>query len=162
MKPGVIQAFACGKVTESKSKKFSVGTLVGLNCPLVTKLKISEDSKTIMVWPLPSDLKEDEVSWGLSILGMPGATAYGGLIDVLKPEKDKKDQVIWVSSAAGAVGSIVGMLAKNVFNCTTVGSCGGPTKGEMIKKKFGYDHSIDYKKYKTRDELADAIKKVAP
>merc|ERR1712083_1090 len=103
----------CGKVTESKSEKFPVGTLVGSRCKFITKQKMRDDVPG--TWKLPKDLKEENISLGLSLLGMPGATAYGGFIDILKPEKDKKDQVIWVSSAAGAVGSMVGMLAKNVY-----------------------------------------------
>ena len=73
---------------------------------------------------------------------MPGATAYGGLIDVLRPNEG---DVIFVSAASGAVGSLVGMLAKNVYNCTVIGSCGGAEKCALITEKFGYDHAIDYK-----------------
>jgi len=56
---------------------------------------------------------------------MPGSTAYGGLIDVLKP---KEGETLFVSGASGAVGSLVGMIAKNVFKCKVIGSCGGPDK----------------------------------
>ena len=56
---------------------------------------------------------------------MPGSTAYGGLIDVLKP---KEGETLFVSGASGAVGSLVGMIAKNVFKCKVIGSCGWPEK----------------------------------
>ncbi len=83
---------------------------------------------------------------------MPGATAYGGLIDVLRPVEG---EVIFISAASGAVGSLVGMLAKNVFNCTVIGSCGGPEKGALITEKFGYDKAIDYKTAVSFDGLKD-------
>ena len=77
-------------------------------------------------------------------LGMPGSTAYGGLIDVLRPlkcpegeEKDAKaPEVIWVSGAAGAVGGMVGMIAKQIYGCTVIGSCGGPEKCALIKVDY--------------------------
>jgi NADPH-dependent curcumin reductase CurA len=56
---------------------------------------------------------------------MPGSTAYGGVTDVLRPNEG---ETIFVSAAAGAVGSLVGMIAKNVFKCKVIGSCGGPEK----------------------------------
>jgi NADPH-dependent curcumin reductase CurA len=93
------------------------------------------------------------------ILGMPGSTAYGGLIDILKPVAG---QTLFVSAASGAVGSVVGMIAKNVYGCTIIGSCGGPEKCSMLKEKFGYDHAIDYKTCANADELTAALKVVAP
>ena len=86
---------------------------------------------------------------------MPGSTAYGGLIDVLKP---KENDVLFVSAAAGAVGGLVGQIAKNQFNCTVIGSCGGPEKGKIIKDEYGFDHHIDYKQVKDKDELVAKIK----
>jgi len=74
---------------------------------------------------------------------MPGSTAYGGLIDILCP---KEGETLFVSAAAGAVGSLVGMIAKNIYKCKVIGSCGGSDKCKLIKEKFGFDHAIDYKK----------------
>jgi len=96
---------------------------------------------------------------------MPGATAYGGLIDVLRPLENKADgkqEVIWVSGAAGAVGGMVGQLAKQVYGCRVLGSCGGPKKGELVKETFGFDHVIDYKTVSTAEELTSAVKEGAP
>ena len=84
---------------------------------------------------------------------------YAGLVDILRP---KQGETIFVSGAAGAVGSMVGQIAKHVYGCTVIGSCGGPEKCELIKSKFGYDHAIDYKKIADKDELVKAIKAVAP
>lgn len=90
---------------------------------------------------------------------MPGSTAYGGLIDILRPEAG---QTIFISAASGAVGSVVGMIAKKVFGCKTIGSCGGPEKCAMLIEKFGFDHAIDYKTCNNADELTAALKAVAP
>ena len=74
---------------------------------------------------------------------MPGVTAYGGVIDVLRPNEG---ETLFISEASGAVGSLVGMIAKNIYKCKVIGSCGGPDKCKLIKEKFGFDHAIDYKK----------------
>ena len=74
---------------------------------------------------------------------MPGVTAYGGVIDVLRPNEG---ETLFISAASGAVGSLVGMIAKNIYKCKVIGSCGGPDKCKLIKEKFGFDHAIDYKK----------------
>jgi hypothetical protein len=76
---------------------------------------------------------------------------YGGLLGVLRPEKGEKVETIWVSGAAGAVGSLVGQLAKKISGCTVIGSCGGPDKCKMVTEKFGFDHAIDYKTVKTAE-----------
>jgi hypothetical protein len=114
--------------------------------------------QTIM-WKLTDMLTEENSSLGLGILGMPGSTAYGGLIDVLRP---LEGQTIFVSGAAGAVGSMVGQIAKNVFNCIVIGSCGGPDKCALIKDKFGFDYAIDYKTVGDKAGLVAALKAVAP
>ena len=90
---------------------------------------------------------------------MPGSTAYGGLIDILRPVRG---EVIFISAASGAVGSVVGMIAKQVFGCTTIGSCGGPDKCKLIKEKFGFDYAIDYKTCSDAEELKAALKEAAP
>ncbi|MFN9616539.1 MAG: hypothetical protein ACK55Q_15250, partial [Dolichospermum sp.] len=66
---------------------------------------------------------------GIGVLGMPGATAYGGLCDTLRP---LQGDTIFVSDAAGAVGGMVGQLAKALYNCKVIGSCGGAAKGKLI------------------------------
>jgi NADPH-dependent curcumin reductase CurA len=90
---------------------------------------------------------------------MPGSTAYGGLIDVLRPQNG---ETIFISAVSGAVGSIVGMLAKRLFNCIVIGSCGGQEKCDLAKSKFGFDHVIDYKKYSSAEEIVNAVKEFSP
>jgi NADPH-dependent curcumin reductase CurA len=136
-----LEGFIAGKVTESMNDKWPVGTLVGYAAPFCTDQVFSGDKiAKSLIWKLACD--EEHISLGIGVLGMPGATAYGGLSDVLRPKEVKEGaakEVIWVSAASGAVGSVVGQLAKNVYGCTTVGSAGGETKCTLLKEKFGYD-----------------------
>jgi NADPH-dependent curcumin reductase CurA len=112
-----------------------------------------------MSWKLTGLIDENDIGLGIGILGMPGSTAYGGLIDVLRPNKG---ETIFISAASGAVGSLVGMIAKNIYECKVIGSVGGPEKCALVKEKFGFDHAIDYKKCNSADELSAALKAVAP
>lgn len=159
---GTMNGFVVGKVlTSNGNEKWQVGDSFGAALPFTTIQNLSPDamSKTIM-WKLSGLVESDqELSLGLGVLGMPGSTAYGGLTDVLAP---KNGETIFISAASGAVGSLVGMLAKRVFNCTVIGSCGGPEKCALIKEKFGFDHAIDYKTISNAQELTAALKAVAP
>ena len=81
------------------------------------------------------------VSAYLGVLGMPGMTAYVGLLDVgaLAP-----GETVFVSGAAGAVGSAVGQIAK-IKGCTVVGSAGGAEKVRHLTGELGFDHAFDYR-----------------
>jgi NADPH-dependent curcumin reductase CurA len=81
------------------------------------------------------------LSAALGVLGMNGITAYFGLLDVGQP---KAGETVVVSTAAGAVGSAVGQIAK-LRGCRTVGIAGGPEKVRLCREEFGYDAAIDYK-----------------
>lgn len=81
------------------------------------------------------------LSYNLGILGMPGMTAWVGLKHLCDP---KKGENVFVTAASGAVGSVVGQIAKNL-GCRAVGSAGGAEKCALIKDRFGYDQAIDYK-----------------
>jgi NADPH-dependent curcumin reductase CurA len=85
---------------------------------------------------------------------MPGMTAYVGLLKIaaLKP-----DDVVFVSAAAGAVGSVVCQIAK-IMGHTVIGSAGGPEKCAYLKE-IGVDHAIDYKAEK---DLTAALLRAAP
>ncbi len=77
----------------------------------------------------------------LGSLGMPGMTAFFGITEV---GKIKEDDVVLVSGAAGAVGSVVGQIAK-IKGCTVVGIAGGEEKCKYVKEELGFDNCIDYK-----------------
>lgn len=94
------------------------------------------------------------MSIALGTLGMPGNTAYFGFLDICKP---KAGEVVVVTGAAGAVGSIVGQLAK-LKECKVIGVAGSDDKCKWLTDELGFDHAINYKTADIRAEL----KKVAP
>src|SRR6266403_702496 len=90
---------------------------------------------------------------GLGELGLNGITAYFGLLDHGLP---RPGDTVVVSTAAGAVGSAVGQIAK-LTGCRTVGIAGGPTKTKLCLDEFGYDVALDYKASRSiNEQLADA------
>ena len=95
------------------------------------------------------------VSTALGILGMPGLTAYFGLLDVCAPEAG---ETVVVSAASGAVGAVVGQIAK-IKGCRVVGIAGGPVKTAYLTEQLGFDAGIDYK---SADDLSDEIAAACP
>lgn len=161
MKAGdVVGGFIAGKVLASSLPSWQVGDLFGAHLPIKTYQTIHEKHiQATMMWKLTGYLMEENISLGVGVLGMPGSTAYGGLIDVLRPNQG---ETIFISAASGAVGGLVGMLAKAIYNCKTVGSCGGPEKCELLRSFYGFDHAIDYKQAHSTPELIAMVKTVAP
>lgn len=93
------------------------------------------------------------LSYYLGILGMPGLTAYTGLTCIGKP---KSGETVVISGAAGAVGSVVGQIAK-IMGCKVVGIAGGESKVHYLKEELGFDEVINYKEYKSLAELSEAV-----
>jgi hypothetical protein len=92
------------------------------------------------------------IQTALGVLGMPGQTAYFGLLRVGKP---RPGETVVVSSAAGAVGSAVGQLAR-IYGCRAVGIAGGPEKCGWVRDTLGFDACVDYKSDDFRSQLAHA------
>ncbi|MFY0630942.1 MAG: NADP-dependent oxidoreductase [Flavobacteriaceae bacterium] len=90
----------------------------------------------------------------ISTLGMPGMTAYFGILEV---GKIKQGDIVLVSGAAGAVGSVVGQIAK-IKGCTVVGIAGGKEKCDYIVDELGFDAAIDYKS----ENILQALKEKCP
>ena len=95
------------------------------------------------------------ISTANGILGMPGMTAYFGLFDVGQP---KAGETVVISAASGAVGQVVGQLAR-IAGCRAVGIAGGPRKCAFVKETLGLDECIDYK---AANDLFDAVKSACP
>jgi NADPH-dependent curcumin reductase CurA len=91
------------------------------------------------------------LSYYLGVLGMPGLTAYFGLKELGQP---KTGETVVVSAASGAVGSVVGQLAK-LWGCRAIGIAGGREKCDYVKNELGFDECFDYKAGKLRDQLKD-------
>jgi NADPH-dependent curcumin reductase CurA len=91
----------------------------------------------------------------LGVLGMPGMTAYVGLLDIGQP---KAGETVVVSAASGAVGSAVGQIAK-IKGCRAVGIAGGADKCRYVVEELGFDACVDYKAGRLAEDLAKAAPK---
>jgi NADPH-dependent curcumin reductase CurA len=100
------------------------------------------------------DEKRAPLSYYLGILGMPGMTAYFGLKEVGQP---KPGETVVVSAASGAVGSVVGQLAR-LWGCRAVGIAGGQRKCDYVKRELGFDACVDHK----AANVAEALKRACP
>ncbi|MGI8336456.1 NADP-dependent oxidoreductase [Actinomadura scrupuli] len=101
----------------------------------------------------PVDPSLAPVQSHLGVLGTTGLTAYAGLKEVA-PVHD--GDVVFVSGAAGAVGSVAGQLAKRLGASRVIGSAGGPEKAARLVGEFGYDAAIDYRQGSLEEQLAKA------
>jgi len=142
----VMRAGAIGKVIESRDPGFKAGDFVNgtigvQEYALATAKQITRVDPRLA--PLPVYL---------STLGMPGFTAYFGLLDIGKPEAG---QTIVVSGAAGAVGTVVGQIAK-IKGSRAVGIAGGAEKCRYLTDQLGFDAAIDYKNSDVKATLREA------
>lgn len=94
----------------------------------------------------------------LGVVGMPGVTAWYGLTQIIVP---KQGETVVVSAASGAVGGVVGQLAK-ARGCRVVGIAGGPEKCSYVERELGFDACIDYKAHRDLKALAAALKAACP
>ncbi len=144
----VMRAYAVGIVDASEHPDFKVGEAVqGLFG--VQQYAISKGQRVVKVDPAIAPLPR----W-VGGLGMPGWTAYFGLLDVGQPAAG---ETVVVSAASGAVGSIVGQIAR-IKGCRAVGIAGGPEKCRAVRETLGFDDCIDYK----AGGLGDRLKAACP
>jgi hypothetical protein len=104
------------------------------------------------------DTKQVPLSAYLGAVGMPGVTAWYGLMKICQP---KAGQTIVVSAASGAVGSAVGQLAKS-RGCRAVGIAGGADKCGYVTRELGFDACVDYKAHRDSKALYQALKDATP
>ncbi|THU44003.1 hypothetical protein C4D60_Mb02t02790 [Musa balbisiana] len=145
--PGsVIEGFGVAKVVDSTNPKFSVGDyIVGLTGWEEHSVIVrTEQLRKIETLDVP-------LSYHVGLLGMPGFTAYVGFYEICAP---KKGDYFFVSAASGAVGQLVGQLAK-LHGCYVVGSAGSAKKVDLLKNKLGFDEAFNYKE---EPDLTDALK----
>jgi NADPH-dependent curcumin reductase len=150
----VMRAAGLGEVIASKNAEFPVGTMVnsGLGVQQYT-LVPGDQIKRSGTFAIDTKVAPAE-KW-LNALGMPGMTAYFGLLDVGMPQAG---ETVVVSGAAGAVGQTVGQVAK-IKGCRVVGIAGGQAKCDFVVKEMGFDACVDYKAENFRAALKDACPK---
>lgn len=136
-------------VEESKSKKLKKDDHVIGMLPWAT-LSVAKDNKLCKI-----QTRNIPESYYLGILGMPGLTAYFGLTEICKPQPG---ETTVVSAAAGAVGIIVGQMAR-IVGSRVVGITGSAEKAQRLKSEFGYDEVINYKTVK---DISVAIQEACP
>src|SRR6056297_861661 len=146
---GVMHGAVVGEVVESKSDAYDAGDLVTGNGTWADYSLLDADS----VMPVDPDVADPPAYLG--VLGMPGRTAYFGLLEVGDPNPG--DTVV-VSGAAGAVGSVVGQIA-TLNGCHVVGFAGSDEKVDWLTDDLGFDAAINYK---TTDDYSAALAEAAP
>ncbi len=139
----VMRALGLGIVTASRNPRFAVGDHVS------GVFGVQEYALTDGRGVTKVDTKIAPLPAYLSVLGMTGMTAYFGLLDTGQP---KPGEMVVVSAAAGAVGAVVGQIAK-IKNCSAVGIAGGPEKCRYIVQELGFDAAIDYKSEDVKKSL---------
>lgn len=137
------------KVVESKSDQFNPGDVVTGTFPWQKDFIVTEKEARKI------DTSIAPASSYLGVLGMTGLTAYFGLMHIGKP---KAGETVVVSGAAGAVGTVVGQIAK-IQGCHVVGIAGTDEKTELLKTEFGFDEAINYK---TTPDMNKAIAAACP
>jgi NADPH-dependent curcumin reductase len=136
-----------GEVVESKHPKFARGDQV-LGMLGWQQYGLSDGKGLNKV-----DASRVPLSAYLGVLGMPGVTAWVGLLDICQP---KAGETVLVSAASGAVGSAVGQIAK-IKGCRAVGIAGGKAKCDYVVQELGFDACVDYKAGKLNDDLKAAL-----
>lgn len=137
------------KVVDSKSDQFKSGDLVIGHFPWQQEFIASEkEAKKV-------DTNLAPASYYLGVLGMTGLTAYFGLMHIGKP---KAGETVVVSGAAGAVGIVVGQIAK-IHGCRVVGIAGSDEKTKLLTTEYGFDEAINYK---TTTDMNKAIAAACP
>ncbi len=144
-----IEGGVLATVLESKSNHFKTGAIVLGNLPWKEKMiAIDKNIKKI-------ESTVESVTYYLGILGMTGLTAYFGLMHIGKP---KAGETVMISGAAGAVGMVVGQIAK-IQGAHVFGIAGSDEKAKMLKEEFGFDGVINYK---TTTNMNTAIATMCP
>lgn len=141
---------ALGRVVQSKSDAFKVGDLVSNR--LGFREYFTSDGKGLTKLAADPELP---VTVHMHALGMTGFTAYGGLLDI---GKLKDGEQVFVSTAAGAVGSVAAQIAK-IKGCYVVGSTGAADKADWLRNEVGLDAVINYKETPIREAVEAATPK---
>jgi len=146
----VMRAGGVGRVIASSNSRWPVGTYLS-GMLGVQQYSVFDDRSIPRSALAPIDPQLAPLSSWLNALGMPGMTGYFGLLEVGLP---KAGETVVVSGAAGAVGQMVGQVAK-IMGCHAVGIAGGADKCQFVVNDLGFDACIDYKTDSVRDGLKE-------
>ncbi|MCC6592883.1 MAG: NADP-dependent oxidoreductase [Xanthomonadales bacterium] len=147
LKPGELMPGATvGEVIDSRSTQLPKGALVAAMLGWQTHGVVAEGTVRVL------DPKMSRPSAALSVLGMTGVTAHYGLLELAKP---KAGETVVVTAASGAVGGVVGQIAK-IQGCRVIGIAGGPEKCRYVVEQLGFDACIDYRAPDFEQQLAQA------
>ena len=151
----VMRAGGVGQVMASRNDRFKPGDWVsgGLGVQEYALVGAEALQRNAL---FPIDLASGSLTQWLNVLGMPGMTAYFGLMDIGQPQPG---ETLVVSGAAGAVGQTVGQLAR-IKGCRVVGIAGGQAKCDWVVQQLGFDACIDYKASTTA--VRDGLKQHCP
>ena len=150
-----MQGGTAGEVVASKHSRYAVGdTVVAFGGWQQYSLADGNQPGTLR----KVDTAHVPLSAYLGAVGMPGVTAWYGLMKICQP---KPGQTIVVSAASGAVGSVVGQLAKT-RGCRAVGIAGGADKCRYVVEELGFDACVDYKAHADSKALYQALKQATP
>jgi len=144
----VMRAIGVGKVLASKNAAFAAGDVVTGTFG-AQEYCVVDEANLRRMGVTRIDLRMGTPAQWLNALGMPGMTAYFGLLDTGRPVAG---ETVVVSGASGAVGQTVGQIAK-IKGCRVVGIAGGAAKCDFAVKELGFDACIDYKAGSVRDGL---------
>ena len=151
----VMQGGTAGEVVESRSPKYQSGDkVVGMGGWQEYSVVNAEQPGALR----KVDTAKVPLSHYLGAVGMPGVTAWYGLVRIIEP---KAGQTMVVSAATGAVGSAFGALAK-ARGCRAVGIAGGPEKCKYAVTELGFDACIDYREHPDAASLSKALRQACP
>jgi NADPH-dependent curcumin reductase CurA len=146
----VMTGESAGQVVASRSDRFQVGDYVTAHMGWQSMIVADDDEPRLM----KVDLKNGTLSAHLGVVGMPGRTAFYGLMDVGKPSAG---ETLVVAAASGAVGSVVGQIAR-IKGLRVVGIAGGEDKCRYVREELGFDECLDYK----TGNLSEKLKAACP
>jgi NADPH-dependent curcumin reductase CurA len=146
----VMTGESSGLVVASRSDRFQAGDYVTAHMGWQTMIVADDDEPRLM----KVDLKNGTLSAHLGVVGMPGRTAFYGLMEVGKPSAG---ETLVVAAASGAVGSVVGQIAR-IKGLRVVGIAGGEDKCRYVREELGFDECLDYK----TGNLSEKLKAACP
>lgn len=154
--PGeVIMGWQVAKVLKSRNVRFPEAVFVVGAFGWRTHTIINPDTAVlpVPVYQLP-DIAPYDRSWALGVLGVPGNSAYFGFLEICQP---RENDVVVVTSASSGVGSLVGQIAK-IKKCRTIAITSSDEKCDLVKRAYGFDEAINYKK----QDVAQSLRTMAP